>query len=162
MSNIANNNKVKDKIQKWLLDEGYKIQTVPNEKASFAIMATDSQDIKTQIIQPKGKDDLAVIVAGITFSEEQQSALKNKEVKERTRILWEMRFGLLNMGVGFGGITVPIKNIQVSTHIYHDGLNKNAFMEKIAQVKRAVLFVLWSINKELGEIKPQLDSSGIV
>jgi hypothetical protein len=159
MSNVTESDKTRDTLQKWLLDEGFKIQSVPHEKASFAIMATDNQGINIHVLQPIGKYDLTVILAGITVSKEQQLALQNKDNKERLRILWELRFGLLNTGLGFGGIAMPLERLEISTQIYHDGLTKNAFMDKLAQVKRAILFVFWTIDRELGEAKPKADSS---
>jgi hypothetical protein len=50
---------------------------------------------------------------------------------------------------------MPLQNVEVSTLIYYDGLTKNAFMNEYSKVKRAVLFVFWTIDRELGEPKPK-------
>jgi len=155
MSNTTEGDKIGDRLQKWLLEDGYKIQSQPDKNTSFRIIATDNQGIKIQVLQPIAKPDQVVIAAGLNISEDRQHTLQSKDDKEQLRILWELRFGLLDLGVGFRQISMPLQNVEVSTLIYYDGLTKNAFMNEYSKVKRAVLFVFWTIDRELGEPKPK-------
>jgi hypothetical protein len=157
MSENSECEKVKANIQKWLLEEGFKIQSQPNTKTLFDFVATDVNGIKINIIQPILKLDQVVIVTSVSIDENQQSTLQLMENKKRITFLWNLRFGLLNMGVQFSPITVPFGPLEISKIIYYDGLTKNAFMEKLFEVKKAILFVFWSFSQEFGETKPKSD-----
>jgi len=157
MPDITESEKVKSNIQKWLLEEGFKIQSQPNDKTLFDFLATDTKGIKTQVIQPTLKPDQVIIVIGLDIDENQQSTLQAMENKECLRFLWDLRFGLLNLGVGFSPISIPFKALQISKTIYYDGLTKNAFMEKLFDVRTAFMFVLWTFDREFGETKPKSD-----
>jgi len=149
--------KVKNNIQKWLLEEGYKIQSKPNKDALFQMIATGADGIKISVLQPVLKLDQIVIVTGVGLDETRQTALQAMENKERLDFLWELRFGLLNIGVSFGGISIPLKGIEMSYPIFYDGLSKDAFMHKFFDIKRAVIFVLWTFDRKFGEPKPKSD-----
>lgn len=149
--------KVKENIQKWLLEEGFKIELQPNDKTLFDFLATDMHGIKTHVIQPTLKPDQVAIIAVLNIDENQQSTLKAMENKERSRFLWDLRFGLLNSGVGFSPISIPFKALEISKPIYYDGLTKDAFMEKLFDVRAALMFVFWTFDREFGEIKPKSD-----
>jgi hypothetical protein len=101
MSNTTEGDKIGDRLQKWLLEDCYKIQSQPDKNTSFRIIATDNQGIKIQVLQPIAKPDQVVIAAGLNISEDRQHTLQSKDDKEQLRILWELRFGLLDLGVGF-------------------------------------------------------------
>lgn len=157
MPDITESEKVKSNIQKWLLEEGFKIQSQPNDKTLFDFLATDMNGIKTHVIQPTLKPDQVVIITGLNIDENQQSTLQAMENKERLRFLWDLRFGLLNLGVGFSPISIPFKALEISKIIYYDGLTKNAFMEKLFDVRTAFMFVFWTFDREFGETKPKSD-----
>lgn len=149
--------KIKTNIQKWLLEEGYKIQVAPNKNALFQFVATDTEGLKTSVIQPTLKLDQIVIVSGINMDETQQAQLQTLENKERLNFLWDLRFGLLNIGVGFSGVAMPLKRIELSYPIFYDGLSKKSFMQKCFDMKRALLFVMWMFDRKFGETKPKAD-----
>jgi hypothetical protein len=149
--------KVKTNIQKWLLEEGFKIQSQLNTKTLFDFLATDANGVKSRIIQPTLKLDQVMIVCGVSIDENQQSTLLAMENKKRLTFLWNLRFGLLDLGVQFSSITAPLKLLEISKSIYYDGLTKDAFMEKLLEVRNAVLFVFWTFDREFGEIKPKSD-----
>lgn len=152
---------VKKRIQKWLLDEGFKVQSVSNEHASFNFVAEDAEGRKVNIIQPIKKIDQIIIATRAVLTQEQIDKLSRISEDERNRILWTLRFGLLDRGVGFSPISMPLESIQVSTVVYYDGLNKDNFMHRLFEVRKALLFIFWTIDRELGEPKPTLKLSYI-
>jgi len=72
---------VKNNIQKWLLERGYKIQSQPNKDALFQFLVTDDQGLKTNVIQSALKLDQIVIVTGINIDETQRGSLQVMEGK---------------------------------------------------------------------------------
>jgi hypothetical protein len=149
--------KAKSNIQKWLLEDGYKIESQPNQNTLFRFVITDISGIKTIVAQPTLSLDQIVIGAGINFDDTQQNLLQTLENKERLDFLWDLRFGLLNLNVGFLGVSLPLKGIEISKPIYYDGLTKDALLQKISEVKRAVIFVMWTFDRKFGEAKPKSD-----
>jgi hypothetical protein len=149
--------KVKANIQKWLLEDGYKIESQPDPKSLFRFLITDMSGIKTTIMQPLLTTDQIILAAGINYDSNQQSLLQNLENKERLNFLWDLQFGLLNLDVGFTGITLPVSFIEVSKIIHYDGLTKDAFLQRLSNVKRAVIFTMWTFDRKFGEAKPQSD-----
>jgi hypothetical protein len=157
MSDTSDCEKVKSNIQKWLLEDGYKIESQPNQDTLFRFVATDRTGIKTIIVQPKLMLDQIVIGAGIQFDNAQQSALQTLENKNRLDFLWDLRFGLLNLDVGFNGVAMPLKGIEITKTIYYDGLTKDALLQRVSNIKRAVIFTMWTFDRKFGEAKPKSD-----
>lgn len=91
-----------------------------------------------------------MIAAGVVFDAMQQGLLNGLEDKERLNFLWDLRFGLLNLDVGFNGVLLPLRNIELSKPIHYDGLTKQIFLEKMDKVKRAVIFTLWTFDRKFG------------
>lgn len=149
--------KVKSNIQKWLLEDGYKIESQPDQNMLFRFIVTDKSGIKTIIAQPMLILDQVVIGAGINVDNTQQSLLQTLENKERLDFLWDLRFGLLDLDVGFQGISLPLKGIEISKTIYYDGLTKDALLQKVSNVRRAVIFAMWTFDRKFGEAKPKSD-----
>jgi hypothetical protein len=157
MPENAETEKVKSNIQKWLLEDGYKIESQPDQNTLFRFIATDKSGIKTIIVQPTLMLDQIVIGAGINVDNVQQSLLQTLENKERLDFLWDLRFGLLNLDVGFHGISLPLEKIEISKTIYYDGLTKDALLQKVSNVTRAVIFAKWTFDRKFGEAKPKSD-----
>lgn len=149
--------RLKANIQKWLLEEGFKIEVAPNPKATYGFVATDPNGLKTIVFQPKLRNDLVIALLVLNVDEVQQSQLQGMEDKERHAFLWNIRFGLLKMGVEFGGLSFPIKMVEVSAQIYYDGFTKDTFMRRLADARRAFLFITWSFDEKFGEPKPKSD-----
>lgn len=157
MSQNIETEKVKNNIQKWLLEDGYQIELQPDKNSLFRFIATDMIGIKTLIFQPNLMTDQILVAAGINFDDNQQNLFQTLENKDRVDFLWDLRFGLLNLDVGFNGITVPLKGIEISKPIYYDGLTKDALLQKLTTVKRGVLFTMWTFDRKFGEAKPKSD-----
>ncbi len=147
--------KVKANVKKWLLEEGFKVQPIIDDKSVFRFTSADSGGMKFQVLQPIEKADEVVFVAGITVTKEQQQILQNKDNKEQSMILWKIRLGLLDAGVGFSRLSMPLDSFDVHTEIYYDGLTKNEFMKSLNKIKRALFFAFWTVDQELGEAEPQ-------
>lgn len=157
MSTNTQSDEKRDLIQDWLLEEGFKIRTLPTKETFFNLVVEDSSGLKFQVVQPLTKKDQIVIITNATIPKDRQQKLDNIENRERNRFLWNLRFGLLNMGIAFQNISLPLKKIQVSTPIYYDGLTKTAFMNAVFNIKRAMVFIFWTFDREFGEPKTTSD-----
>jgi hypothetical protein len=152
---------IKNRIQKWLLEEGYKVQPSIQGKSLFNIVAKDSDGLVINIIQQLLKPDQIMIITRAVFSEDQQKRLQLMQKDEKNQVLWELRLELLKMDVSFSPIVLPLKFVGLSSQIYYDGLTKDNFMNRFFKVKRSLMLVFWIIGRELGESEPTTSLSYI-
>jgi len=143
-----------DLIQKWLIQEGFKVQSIEDPKSWFNLLVEDKQGRKTNVAQQFDKVDHITIGTKLVIHELRQSKLRQMNDKERDNLFWELRLGLLDRGVGFSAITIPLKEIRVSMGIFYDGLSKDNFMRRLFDVRKALLYVAWIIERALGEPEP--------
>lgn len=150
--------KAQNLIRKWLLEGGYKIQLINDPHAHFNILAEDKDGKKVNIAQSKGKDDVIGINTAALLLDSQKEELNNMDENERSKILWQIRLSLINKNVGFSPIGLPLDFIKVSQVIYYDGLTKDNFMQRLLLVYRALLLVMWMVERSLGvEVPSDID-----
>ena len=65
------NTEMKDKLQKWLADEGLFREPMPDERANFHFKVSfpKGSPANLDVVQLKGKDDKVVIAAGVTVDQ---------------------------------------------------------------------------------------------
>lgn len=146
---------IQDKIQKWLADEGYFRQKVPDENSNFHFIINYPEGHVIDVIQPKGKEDLIVIGCATNVSPEHLSQMKKMNSEDREDFIWEFRFALNGLLVDFQ-IQHPENILQsyvVSSEIYEDGLNKDRLISSVKNVFRAKLQGLWKIQQKFGEVE---------
>lgn len=152
---------IQDKIQKWLADEGYFRQKVPDENANFHFIINYPEGHVIDVIQPKGKEDMVVIGCATNVSPEHLSQIKKMSLDDREKFIWEFRFAINNLMVDFQ-IQHPENVLQsyvVSTEIYEDGLTKDRLISSVKSVFRAKLQGLWKIQQKFGEVDKESDQS---
>lgn len=152
---------IQDKIQKWLADEGYFRQKVPDENSNFHFIINYPESHVIDIIQPKGKEDMIVIGCATNVSPEHLSQMKKMNSEDRENFIWEFRFALNGLLVDFQ-IQHPENILQsyvVSTEIYEDGLNKDRLISSVKNVFRAKLQGLWKIQQKFGEVEKESSPS---
>jgi hypothetical protein len=147
---------VEDRIRKWLLDEGWQLTEQAATKIRFAFVAQDGTGLKMVISQPADKADRLSISANVTIDDKANKMLGALPQKKRREFLWNLRFALLQTDVEFGGISEPLKQVSVGEPIFYDGLSKDRFMEKLSQVRKAILLILWSFARLAEEPPPKM------
>ncbi len=144
--------KIEDKVQKWLADEGYFRQKVPDENANFHFMINYPEGHVIDVIQPKGKKDMVVIGCATNVSPEHLSVIQQMNNADREKFIWDFRFSLNNFLVDFQ-LQHPDNVLQsyvVSDEIYEDGLSKDRLISTVKKVFRAKLHGLWKIQEQFG------------
>jgi hypothetical protein len=152
---------IQDKIQKWLADEGYFRQKVPDENSNFHFIINYPEGHVIDVIQPKGKDDMVVIGCATNVSPEHLSQIKKMTSDEKEEFIWEFRFALNGLMVDFQ-IQHPENVLQsyvVSSEIYEDGLTKDRLISSVKSIFRAKLQGLWKIQQKFGEVEKESDQS---
>lgn len=139
-------------ITRWLLEDNWKLQETTSEQTEWAVVAEDDQGKKIVLGQVKKRPDLIVLQASITPPDDLRAKIRDmRPVEARDELLWEIRFQLLNMGVRFSGVEVEFERIQLTNQLYLEDLPRNEFVRCLAKVQDAVLAIMWTMRRRLGQ-----------
>lgn len=148
-SSLAHNvQSTRQRIQTWLMQEGWTIGEEAAEGVQWAINARTNGYIMVlaQMSQPS---DRINIQASVLVDPSHQQMFAQMDTKKRTDFWWSIKIKLLDMGLDFNGLAEPVQRIDIGQRIYIDGMTKDAFLQRVSQVKRAQIVVLWSIGRIL-------------
>lgn len=149
----------RDKIQSWLMSEGWQISEQAHSDFSWLITAQDAGDRRVVVGQNKTRQDLLHLEAVVEPSDEYREMFANLPEDRRREILWKLRFQLLSMNVDFAGVGEPLEAVLLTQRIYLDGLTKDAFVQRFHLVRNAVIAVIWSIIQHLEGVEPPAEST---
>lgn len=139
----------RQRIQGWLMQEGWQISDAQAENAAWTIAATNPHGQGVVVVQPQQVSDVLVLQASVKVDASFHETFAAIEQTKRDDLLWNVRFGLLQMGVEFAGLDDPPRQLVLTQRIYNDGLTKDAFVQRMMQVRNATLFAVWSITRGL-------------
>lgn len=146
--------KVENKVQKWLSDEGYFRQKVPDDNTNFHFIINYPDGHVMDIIQPKGKEDLIVIGCATNVSPEHISEINTLPDDKKEKFIWDFRFLLNGQFVDFQ-LDHPnniLQSFVITEEIYEDGLSKDRLISSIKKIFRAKLQGIWKIQQKFGVI----------
>lgn len=149
----------RDKIQSWLMSEGWQISEQTHADFAWLITAQDAGGRRIVVGQSKARQDLLHLEAAVEPSDEYREMFANLPEDRRREILWKLRFQLLSMNVDFSGVGEPLEAVLLTQRIYLDGLTKDAFIQRFHLVRNAVIAVIWSIIQHLEGVEPPAEST---
>ncbi len=148
----------KVKIIRWLTEDGYKIQEIPDPNSQFHIVAEHLSGMKFDVIHPANMIDKLVLGAGILLTEDRKQKLAAMDHEKRLNLFWDLRFTLLKVsGVSFQNLDYTSDRYLLQSVAYYDGLNKNIFMDKLHNLQDMVLYLLMAFDKQFGQPEPSKD-----
>ena len=160
MLNNSAENPVQDDVQsrigQWLQEEGWQLAQETRPEFRFIIIADDGAGRKLTISQHSQKLDRVTIQAGVAIPDEQAKKIMALPRKKRQDFLWDLRFELLATDVEFSGLSEPLGRITLGQPIFYDALSKDLFMERLSEVKKALLLVVWKVARLMEEPPPQM------
>ena len=149
----------RDKVQKWLMSEGWQISEQTHPDKAWLITAQDAGGRRVLVGQNKARQDHVHLEAVVDLSDDYRKMFENLPEEKRREILWKLRFQLLLMNVDFAGIAEPMATVLLTQRIYLDGLTKDAFIQRFLMVRNAVITVIWSIMQYLEGVEPPAEST---
>lgn len=161
MSGNVESKQAKNNIEKWLLEENFKVQSDTESNYLFTLLVEEPSGVRSVILQPLQSIDRILISITVELAEEQQAKIKMMDKGERSQFFWEITSGLLNLHVNFSSISIPLKQVRIISEIYYDGLTKNFFMGSYGMVRRALAFLLLSLERKVGGEGKTIDTSYI-
>jgi hypothetical protein len=149
----------REKVQKWLMSEGWQISEQPHPDLEWLIRAEDAAQRRILIGQNKATPDQIHLEARVSLADDHRKMFENLPQEKRRQILWDLRFRLLSMNVDFAGIAEPMQAVSLTQGIYLDGLTRDTFLQRFSIVRNAVITVIWSIIRNLEGVEPPAEST---
>ena len=110
----------REKIQNWLMSEGWQIAEQSHPDLAWLIRAEDTAQRRILIGQNKATPDQIHLEARVSFADDHRMMFENLPEEKRRDILWELRFRLLAMNVDFAGVAEPMQAVSLTQGIYLD------------------------------------------
>lgn len=149
----------RDKIQNWLMGEGYQIAEQPHPDFAWLIRAEDGAGRRVLVGQGKTRDDQVLMEARVSIGDEYRLKFESLPEEKRKEILWKLRFRLLLMNVDFVGVAEPVQGVTLTQRMYLDGMTKDAFIQRFITVRNAVITVIWSVIQDLEGVEAPAESA---
>jgi len=151
MANKPPSNDVRDKVNGWLMEDGWKLQKHTLPDASWAFIAEDPNIRRIVVGQKVGRDDQLLLQAAVIPDENVMTQLDKLAEDERNNFLWDLRFELLRAGIDFNGVGIPFKRVEVMMRITTDALTKDVFVQRLGQVHKGVILVQWMTARKFAK-----------
>jgi len=126
---------IKNKLKKWLNDEGLYESEAKDDNAHFNFVAKH-QNVIFHVFQPLSKKDSVLIVCSLNLSAEQKERITKIEKLELYQKLL-----VTNSLFEFYPDINNLENIRIQDFIFYDGLTKNEFMKTIFRILKTVQIV---------------------
>lgn len=152
---------IKEKVLNWLKEEALSPDEVsdPNAYFNFGIRIAN---MPFNVVQNVRNLDSIFVGTNIVLSPSQQSLIKdNMDKKKRQEYFWNLRLALL-MNNELGEFQIKpsppndVREIFVSSkRVFYDGLTKNELIHAIHSVFKAVMMIVWMLERHAGIPTPK-------
>ena len=153
----SNRNNVEADLRRWLSEEGWQLSPLTQPDLRFGVVAANGeQSTRLIVAQLAQRPDRISIEASITINDDHVNKFAGLPEKKRWEFLWDLRFDLLQMDVAFQGLSEPLQQVMVGQTVYCDALTKGLFMQRLLEVEKVLLLVVWKVVRLMEEPPPQV------
>lgn len=145
----------------WLVDEGYSVNSLDADDASWLVRAEDPAKRVLVVGQKMQRPDMLVLQATVNVSESHTKKVAALEDPQRRDFLTDMALTLLSIGLDFSGVGHPFRQVQLTDHLHLEGLDRNLFIATIRKLRHGILAVQLCIAKGLAEAPPETTGEGM-
>lgn len=151
---------IRQRVITWLQADFYTIEAPdPPEGIAWIVRGAESQNVHTVIVgQYSNQPEAIVIMSRVGPPASDALSLGNLKAEQAADLQSDIALRLLQKDLTFTGLTHPLKQVDIQTSIYTDGLTRHEFVTRIRQVKSGCLIVLWCIARMLGQPPPHSPS----
>jgi hypothetical protein len=159
---IMESTDVLNAIESWMTEEpGVTCERINQPGDNWRLLVKD-QLLAVEVIQRSGRDSI-LFASGTTFPPQMVNQVNALSPERRVTLLWDLRLGLLQAGVEFTNLNVPpTGKIDILLTDYFDSAMKSVVMANWRKVRRAVLFLRWTVERALGltNMPAEISSTG--
>ena len=142
---------IKERIQTWLMEDGWSLRQETPDQSLWAFVAEDQFGRKIVVGQRAGKDDEVVIQGAVNIDDDTTDRIGRLSEDERSNLLWDLRFELVRTNLEFSGISLPLKRVEVIEKLFLDALKKDSFLQRASEVRKGVLIVMWVLSRRFAQ-----------
>jgi hypothetical protein len=150
--------RIRETVREFLIEDQWQLGELSGPDLAWGHLATDRQGRKLVVAQRKERTDEILLQARVSVHENTQAQLRTLIPEDRKGFLWDMRMALMQMNVDFNGISDDPTNIRVVSRIFFDGMSKDVFFQRLSEVRRALLTILWMLNRKFEDQPPPTTS----
>lgn len=154
-----NGGATREKVQGWLMSEGWQITEQSHPNMAWLIRAEDASQRRILVGQSKTRPDHIQLEGRVHIADDHRDKFEGLPEVKRREALWKLRFRLLSMNVEFAGVAEPMQGVVITQRIYLDGLTRDAFIQRFLVICNAVIAVIWSIIQDLEGVEPPAESA---
>lgn len=133
---------VRQRIQGWLMEEGWSIGQADVPDAAWTLTGKDPVGRHIIVAQRANRSDQVLINGSVSVSKQHLGAYNALSQEERGLFAWEIQSTLLSRDIEFSVDGDPPSKFLIAQRIYYDGLTKDAFLQRVSEVRRAVTTLL--------------------
>jgi hypothetical protein len=137
---------IRKKIKDWILEQQCKF--TPTKRQGWVWSYTvEKGGYAFSVYQLTGRSN-SIFIAVSADLDDYQQRIENLPEKERMELLFEIRFALLNVDVEFDIPNDELKTVEIYWQIFSDKLTQAEFWEKVFQVQKALLAIVWVLERK--------------
>jgi len=140
----------KRRAKLWLEDVGWTVlerKTLP-EPIQWALEATNKAHHNVDILQFSDDRDMICLQATVHLSDEHRAIVQGLPKEEVAAMVWDLTFKLLLLGVDFDNLEPDLnKPVTFSQTLAYDGMTKDTFLQRVAQIRRAIILFIWTMQR---------------
>jgi hypothetical protein len=156
---VGNVDEAKKVVNEWMKDRGFLRSEISNERAHFGYEGETDTGIRFSVIQPKDAARVLIVISKLDIHPQHLEKLNSMTPVERAEFLWNLKRDLIFAPPVFQ--IHPFEDpdnptaIEFIKEISFDELTEGRLMEAMDNVHRCVLWVIWTLNKFLGQVRQE-------
>jgi len=151
---------IKEKVLTWLKEQAFSPQEMPDANAyfNFGIKVAGHP---LHVVQDVRSLDSVFAGANLVLTTPQLSLLKNMDKQKRQEYFWDLRLTLLG-NTELGDFEIKpnppddVREVFISSkRIFYDALTKDRLINAIGGVYKAVMMIIWMLERYAGAPTPK-------
>ena len=142
---------IHERIRLWLAEEDWLVEDVPDPPSSLNVMVTLPGGNVVNIFQRKDHQDHITVAQHWVFAGALRSDIAALPTDAQHEILAGVHRDALLTGVDLGGLGIPSRGMRYAAFVYFDGLTKDALIQRVLQIFRALALSIQTIARGIGQ-----------
>ncbi len=138
LANADASREVHQKIRRWLSEENWQVSDVDDPQSIFNVMVTLQDGAAINLYQYFEHKDRITLNEHVVYNEQSRLALSGLSPDIRRETEWSVYRDVSLLGVECDEINLLQGELRYTSRIYFDGLTKDALVQRIRLVLRAV------------------------
>jgi hypothetical protein len=141
-----------ERVREWLTKQYPKLIETQAPHTFWFLKAFDNKGRAIDVMQFENQPERIFIQARVVLTEGMRNSLAMLPARQRTEFIYDIQLRLLSMNTMYQGVLDPLEEIFIQQFIYIDSLTRDALLDKVFLVWRAMLSVLVLLDRQLAGV----------